>query len=78
MLDVSKLEFKQSVLSGGLLTIKIDSLGRLVPITKENLLIAVSKGFHLDKLHGFFTHESIKLAKEPKKTKKDNTNEGTN
>jgi hypothetical protein len=79
MLDVTKLEFKKSVLEGGRITIKIDSMGKLVPITKENLLLSIEKGYHLDKLHGFFTPESIKTAtQEPKKTKKDNTNEGTN
>jgi len=78
MLDIEKLEFKRTVLEGGRIEIKIDSLQKLFPITKEQILIGISMGYHLDKLNAFFTPESILAAKQPKKNKKENNNEGNN
>lgn len=75
-LDISKLKFTPEVDCGGKIQVKLSSTGKFYPITKEQFLAAVEKGYHLEKLHLCFTKESILLAtEEPKPKKEKNTNE---
>lgn len=77
-IDVSKLEFKKEFAESGQISIWIDAMRKLMPITREQLLVSVNAGHHHDKLKTFFTLESILLAKEEPKTKKSKTDEGSN
>ncbi len=72
-LDISKLKFTPEVERGGKIQVKLSSTGKFYPITKEQFLAAIEKGYHLDKLHLVFTKESILLANEEPKPKKDKT-----
>ena len=70
-LDISKLRFTPEVERNGHIQVKLPSTGKMYPITKEQFLAAVEKGYHHERLHLVFTKQSIILAKGEPKPKKD-------
>lgn len=77
-IDASKLIFKKEFEEAGQINVFVPNMRKLYPISRENLILSISNGHHTDKLKTFFTKESILAAKEEPKTKKKNTDEGSN
>lgn len=79
-MNYSKLEFKKTYLenANGQILVKNKTLGKLVPMTMNQMLNAVKNGHHQDKITLWFTPESIeeakKVTKEPKKQKDESEN----
>lgn len=75
--DFDKLVFKPNFLTDGTIYVRIDSLGKMFPMTRYQIIASMKKGYHLDKIKTFFTSESISLASEigAKKTKKTDASE---
>lgn len=76
-INASKLVFKPSFAGASKITVFIKNLQRHHPISREQIILCISKGLHHDKINAWFTPESIKAAIKPVNStdKKDKKNE---